>query len=67
MESETDLQQKEAQVAELLKEASHIVQIADAQSRVLTTEEDASVLEIMAQARHLEEEIGHLKRQAGRA
>jgi len=51
MESETDLQQKEAQVAELLKEASHIVQIADAQSRVLTTEEDASVLEIMAQAR----------------
>jgi hypothetical protein len=64
MEHETELQQKEAQRAGLLEEASRIVRSAEAESGTPTAAEDVLVLELMTRARKLEEEIRHLKKQA---
>jgi hypothetical protein len=64
MEHETDLQQKEAQRAGLLEEASRIVRSAEAESRTPTAAEDALVLELMTRVRKLEDEIRHLKQRA---
>jgi hypothetical protein len=45
-----------------IEEAARIVREAEAQSRVLTVEEDARVLDLMAHVQNLEEQIGHMKR-----
>lgn len=63
MEHQTELQQKEAQRARLLEEASRIVRSAEAESGPPDAAEDAFVLELMTQVRKLEEEIRRLKKQ----
>ena len=62
MEDMVELEQKDRERTALFEEAARIVKGADAQSRVLSAQEDARVLELMASVRRLEEEIGHLKR-----
>jgi hypothetical protein len=64
MEHETELQQKEAQRAGLLEEASRILRSAEAELGTPTAAEDALVLELMTRVRKLEEEIRYLKKQA---
>ena len=64
MKNAAELERKEAQKAVLLEEASRIVKSAEAGSRTPNPAEDAMVLELMKKVRELEEEIGHLKRQA---
>jgi hypothetical protein len=63
MEHRTELQQKEAQRARPLEEASRIVTSAEAESGTPDAAEDALVLELMTQVRKLEEEIRRLKKQ----
>lgn len=64
MKDASELEQKEAQRASLLEQASRIVASAEAGSGTPTPAEDQQVLELMKRVRKLEEEIGHLKRQA---
>jgi hypothetical protein len=66
MDYSSELEQKETERAALLDQAGRIVQAAEAKSRAPGAEEDSLVLELMSKAMHLEEEIGHLKRQARR-
>ena len=66
MENESELKQKGAERAALLQKATRIVQAAEAEERAPSVQEDALVLEIMTKVMKLEEEIGHLKRQARR-
>jgi hypothetical protein len=63
MEHETELQQKEAQRAGLLEEASRILRSAEAESDTPGAAEDALVLELMTRVRKLEAEIRQLKKQ----
>ncbi|MGA2883097.1 MAG: hypothetical protein ABSG13_29465 [Bryobacteraceae bacterium] len=62
MENTSELERKECERITLLAEATQIVQVAEAQSRAITADEDARVLELMARVQGLEEQIGHLKR-----
>jgi len=62
MQDPSNLNRKERESAALLEEATRIVRTAEGQSRALTAENDARVLELMAQVRSLDEEIGHLRR-----
>jgi hypothetical protein len=66
MEAASVLEQKETERAALLEQAGRIVQAAEAKSRAPNAEEDSLVLELMSKAMDLEEEIGHLRRQARR-
>jgi len=65
MKHDAALARKERERAALAEEAMRIVQAAGAQSKVLTPAEDARVLELLARARILEEEIKHEKRHYG--
>jgi hypothetical protein len=62
MEETPELERKDQERAALFAEATWIVQAAEAQSRSVTAEEDARVLELMAGVRTLDEQIGHLRR-----
>jgi hypothetical protein len=62
MEDTVELERKVRERTSLFEEATRIVRIAEAQSKVLTVEEDARVLALMARVRRLEEQIGRLKR-----
>jgi len=62
MKDTSEFERKELERTALFAEATRIVQAAEAQSRVLTVEEDARVVEIMAHVRSLEEQIGHMRR-----
>jgi hypothetical protein len=62
MEETPELERKERERAASFEEATRIVREAEAQSRVLTVEEDARVLELMAHVQNLEEQIGHMRR-----
>jgi hypothetical protein len=57
-----EFERMERERTALLEEATLIVREAEAQSKVLTAEEDAHVLELKAQVRTLEEQREHLKR-----
>jgi hypothetical protein len=65
MKHDATLARKERERAALAEEAMRIVQAAEAHSRVLTPAEDAHVLELLARARILEEEIKRKKRHYG--
>jgi hypothetical protein len=62
MEDTPELERKERERAARYEEAARIVREAEAQSRVLTVEEDARVLDLMTQVQNLEEQIGHMRR-----
>jgi hypothetical protein len=62
MEEISELERKDQERAALFAVATRIVQAAEAQSRSVTAEEDARVLELMARIRILDEQIGHLRR-----
>jgi uncharacterized protein Yka (UPF0111/DUF47 family) len=62
MQDTSELERKERESAALFEETTWIVRAAEAQSRAVTADEDAQVLELMAQIRRLEEEIGRLRR-----
>jgi hypothetical protein len=62
MEDTAELERKHRERAALFEEATRIVKVAEAQSRLLSAQDDARVLELMPSLRRLEEEIGHLKR-----
>jgi uncharacterized protein (UPF0335 family) len=62
MEHTLKIERKERERAALFEEATQIVRKAEARSKGLSVEEDASVLQLIARVRSLEEEIGHLKR-----
>jgi hypothetical protein len=62
MEETSDLKRKEHERTVLLAKATGILQAAEAQSREVTAEEDARVLELLQGVRTLEEQIEHLKR-----
>ena len=64
MEDTLDLERKDRERAALFEEATRIVKAAEAQSRVLSPQDDAHVLQLMASVRRFEEEIGHLKRRS---
>jgi hypothetical protein len=54
MENTSELERKECERITLLAEATQIVQVAEAQSRAITADEDARVLELMARVQGLE-------------
>jgi len=58
----SELERKEHERSVLFKEATRIVQAAEEQSRAVTAEGDARVLQLMAHIRNLEEESGRLRR-----
>jgi hypothetical protein len=62
MEDTPELETKQRQRAALFEEAARIVRTAEAQSSLLSVQEDARVLELMERVRKLEQEIGRLKR-----
>jgi hypothetical protein len=57
MEDTPELERKDGERAALYGQATRIVREAEAQSRTLTAEEDARVLELMAHVQNLEEQI----------
>lgn len=61
-EDTPEFEQKERERTALFEEATRIVRAAAAQSCVLTLEEDAHVLQIMAGVRSFKEQMRHLKR-----
>jgi len=62
MDDTVELERKDRERDALFEEATRIVKVAEAQSRVLSAQDDARVLELMAGVRRLDEEIGHLRR-----
>ena len=62
MEDTSELEAGDRERAALFAEATRIVQAAEAQSRAVTVEEDARVLELMARVRILDEQITHTRR-----
>jgi hypothetical protein len=62
MQTNAQLAERERQRGDLLKQAAEVVQSATAASRNLTENEDRLVLELVKQARAIEEEILRSKR-----
>jgi len=62
MKETSELERNERERTSLLAEATRIVRAAEAESREVTGDEDARVLELMARVRTLDEQIGHLGR-----
>jgi hypothetical protein len=62
MPDTSEAERREYERATLFAEATLIVRQAEAESRTLTAEEDARVLELMALVRSLEEQLGHIRR-----
>ncbi len=56
------MEQKERERAAMLEEATRLVREAAAQSRALTPNEDARVLDLMTRVQNLEGQIRHWKR-----
>ena len=62
MEDTSELAGRERERAALYTEATLIVQAAEAQSRAVTAEEDARVLDLLARVRILDDQITHPRR-----
>jgi hypothetical protein len=67
MEDPTELERLERERLTLLEEAIGIVFAAEARARLLTSEEDTQVLELVTRARSLEQQIRHLQRRKKRS
>jgi hypothetical protein len=62
MEDKGEVDRIDRERAELLEEATRIVQAAEKAGRTVNAEEDARVLALMARVRSLEEQLGHFQR-----